>query len=156
MTFTIANVDARIHSLYKMKIIEILISNEIKNEISTTKFIIFHCEWNSLHSLIFSPFPHSLSISSFSLHFLTARLAGWHNLCSPAPWQGEGWWGSWIDDNVSICISVFLFIYHITAEEDSEWKSSLENTQRSKQGIWPSDGRIFMTQKKYKQQWGTL
>ena len=44
VTFTIANVDARIHSLYKMKIIEILISNEIKNKISTTKFIIFHCE----------------------------------------------------------------------------------------------------------------
>ena len=36
-------------------------------------------------SLSISPFSlHFLFIFSFSLNFLTARLAGWHNLCSPA------------------------------------------------------------------------
>ena len=51
-------------------------------------------EWISLHFLILSPFPHSLSISSsfphslsissFSLHFLAARLQGCNASCSPA------------------------------------------------------------------------
>ena len=31
----------------------------------------------------FSAFPHCLSISSFSLHFLAAWLQGYNNLCSP-------------------------------------------------------------------------
>ena len=37
-----------------------------------------------MYRLNLSPFPHSLSISSFSLHFLAALLPGCHKLCNPA------------------------------------------------------------------------
>ena len=50
-------------------------------------------EWGNLESESLSPFPHSLSISSFSLHFLfissfslhflAARLQGCNDSCSP-------------------------------------------------------------------------
>ena len=40
----------------------------------------------SLHFLIFSPFSlHFLFISSFSFHFLAARLQGCNDSCSPGP-----------------------------------------------------------------------
>ena len=53
----------------------------------------------SLHFLTLSPFPLPPSISSLSLHFLAARLQGYSKLCNPGTiWQflgdisGTSWW----------------------------------------------------------------
>ena len=53
----------------------------------------------SLHFLTLSPFPLPPSISSLSLHFLAARLQGCSKLCNPGTiWQllgdisGTSWW----------------------------------------------------------------
>ena len=108
-------------------------------------------EWVSLHFLILSPFPYSISISSFSLHFLAAQVQRVAQPCKDAqlkilvilslalrriPEDFYSWiW--WIcSHRCSDCSISFHAHYRPIHTEDEEDRISPSSTSSSKLSQW--------------------